>query len=140
VYAKYASAAVTDLLAQRPDRFRAEVNGDRQSRPYLYDGREFTLFARRVGYYATVPAPPTTGELVDRLGEKYGIGLPLVDLFLWGGPKWNPKDVTAASDIGPSAVEGVTCEHYPFRQSGVDWQSGSRTATIPCRGSSSSPP
>jgi Predicted periplasmic protein (DUF2092) len=27
-----------------------------------------------------------------------------------------------ADDIGPSAVDGVTCEQYAFRQEGVDWQ------------------
>jgi len=35
----------------------------------------------RVNYYATVPAPPTIAELVDRLEKKFGIDLPLVDLF-----------------------------------------------------------
>jgi hypothetical protein len=32
------------------------------------------------------------------------------------------KEITVASDIGPGVVEGVTCEHYAFRQPGVDWQ------------------
>ena len=115
-------SSVTDLLAQRPDRFRAEVDGDLHSRLYLYDGKSFTLFARRLGYYATVPAPPTLAELSDRLDEKYGIEIPLVDLFRWGGPKASVKEISAASDIGPGVVEGVTCEHYAFRQPGLDWQ------------------
>src|SRR5262245_11208130 len=55
----------TDLLAQSPNHLRADVTSDRQERTYLYDGKSFTLFARRVNYYATVPAPPTTGELAD---------------------------------------------------------------------------
>jgi len=25
-------------------------------------------------------------------------------------------------DVGPSAVEGVTCQHYAFRQADIDWQ------------------
>lgn len=115
-------SSVTDMLAQRPGHFRAEVDGDRYSRLYLYDGKAFTLFARRVGYYATVPAPPTIGELIDRLDDKYGIELPLVDLFRWGGPEASTKEITAATDIGPSVVEDVTCEHYAFRQPGADWQ------------------
>jgi hypothetical protein len=24
--------------------------------------------------------------------------------------------------VGPSEIGGVTCEHYAFRQAGVDWQ------------------
>jgi hypothetical protein len=115
-------AAAVDVLVRRPDRFRADVNSDRHSRLYFYDGKSFTLFARRVGYYATVPAPPTIAEVADRLDEKYGIEVPLADLFQWGSAQWNTSDIKAASDIGPSEVEGVTCEHYALRQAGVDWQ------------------
>ena len=25
-------------------------------------------------------------------------------------------------DLGPSAVEGTTCQHYAFRQDDIDWQ------------------
>jgi hypothetical protein len=124
-------SSVTDVLVQRPDRFRAEVDGDRQTRLYLYDGKSFTLFARRAGYYATVPAPPTIGELADRLDDKYGIEVPLSDLFRWGGPKASTKEITAASDIGPSVVEGTTCEHYAFRQAGADWQVWIQNGSFP---------
>jgi hypothetical protein len=84
-------SSVTDLLARRPNHFRAEVDGDRQSRIFFYDGKTFTLYARRAGYYATVPAPASAGELIDHLDEKYGIEVPLVDLFRWGGPKASTK-------------------------------------------------
>lgn len=115
-------AGVTELLVQVPNRMRAEVLSDAQHRMYLYDGKTFTLFAQRVGYYATVPAPPTIGELADRLDEKYDIEVPLVDLFRWGGLRSGATDIKAAADIGPSLVEGTTCEHYVFRQPGLDWQ------------------
>jgi len=128
---KVAYSSVTDVLAQRPNRFRAEVDGDRQTRLYLYDGKAFTLFARRVGYYATVPAPATIAELADRLGDKYGIEVPLSDLFRWGGPNASTKEITAASDIGPSVVEGTTCEHYVFRQTGADWQVWIQNGSFP---------
>ena len=115
-------SAVVDLLAQRPDRLRVDVNNDRQERLYLYDGKTFTLWGRQLNYYSTVPAPPTIAELVDRLDEKYGIEVPLVDLFRWGGPRSKVSEIRAAMDIGPSQVEGTTCEHYAFRQEGLDWQ------------------
>jgi hypothetical protein len=89
---------------------------------FFYDGKTFTIFARLVNYYATVPAPPTLAELVDRLADNYNIELPLVDLFYWGTDKSDEKSITAATDVGPSEVDGVTCEHYAFRQPGLDWQ------------------
>jgi hypothetical protein len=113
---------VVNFVVRFPDRLRAEVANDRQERLYLYDGKNFTLYAQRIDYYATISAPPTIRQLADLLEEKYGIEVPLADLFLWGAPGVKPDNITAAVDIGPSSVLGVTCEQYAFRQAGLDWQ------------------
>ena len=115
-------AQSTNLLAQRPNRLLAEVDGDRGSRLYLFDGKSFTFFARHAGYYATVAAPATIAQLVEVLDEKYDIQMPLVDLFHWGGPRSSAAEISAAAVVGPSQVGGVSCEHYVFRQPGLDWQ------------------
>jgi hypothetical protein len=114
--------SVARLLAQKPDRLRLEVTSDRQQRLFFFDGKGLTLFAPRSSYYATVPAPPTLLELADLLEAKYAMELPLVDLFRWGGPRSESDTITSARDVGPSEVGGTTCEHYAFRQHGLDWQ------------------
>jgi hypothetical protein len=114
--------SVADVLVQRPDQMRLETTNDRQQRLYLYDGKKFTLYAERLNYYATVPAPPTIGQLVDNLQDKFDIELPLADLFSWGTDKSKVGDIKVATDVGPSEVGGTTCEQYAFRQEGLDWQ------------------
>jgi hypothetical protein len=111
-----------DLLAAKPNRLRVEVTSDDRHRLYLYDGTNFSVWARLVNYYATVPAPPTIGQLIDQVDDKYGIELPLIDIFTWAGGDDDVKKIKGAEDIGPSTVEGVTCEHYVFHQERVDWQ------------------
>jgi hypothetical protein len=113
--------AVVDMIVQRPNRIRAEVTSDRKQRLYFGDGKTFSVWARRMNYYATIPAPPTLRELADTLADKYDLELPLVDLFYWGERK-SLDEIRGASDIGPSQIDGVTCEHYAFRQEGADWQ------------------
>jgi hypothetical protein len=115
-------AHTTNILARMPDRLLAQTDGDLRKRLYLYDGKNFTLFAMRAGYYATVPAPPTIVQLADVASKKYDVEIPLVDLFLWGGPHATTSQITVATDIGPADVGGITCEHYVFRQPGLDWQ------------------
>lgn len=115
-------SGIQGVLVQRPNKFRGEVSSDAKERMFFYDGKNFTLYADRVGYYATVPAPGTLGELSDKLETKYGIELPLRDLFLWGTDKARGGDITSARDIGPSQVDGTTVEQYAFRQDGIDWQ------------------
>jgi hypothetical protein len=110
------------ILARVPDRMRAEVQNEKRRRLFLYDGSQFTLFAERVGYYATVPAPPTISKLADKLETDYGFSVPLRDLFRWGTQGWDAAQIQSAADTGPSEVGGVTCEQYILRQKDVDWQ------------------
>ena len=119
---KIGYATKTNILAELPNKLRVDVEGDQKSRLFLYDGKSFTLFARRAGFYATVPAPDTIGKLIDVAASKYDLEIPLLDLFLWGGPRASTNEITSATDFGPGVVEGTTCEHYLFRQPGVDWQ------------------
>ena len=111
-----------NILARMPGSLLADVSNERRERMYLYDGKSFTLFAKRLNYYATVPAPATVGQLMDKLDEDYGIRVPLADLFRWGTPGWSTEDITGAIDLGPSAILGTTCQHYAFRQDEIDWQ------------------
>jgi hypothetical protein len=113
---------VGSLIAQKPDRLRVDISSDRQERQFLYNGKQFTLWARRVNYYATVPAPPTISELASTLEKKFGIEMPFVDLFRWGTSATSSAGITAAVDLGSSTVDGTTCQQYAFRQKGLDWQ------------------
>jgi hypothetical protein len=110
------------LVVRLPDRLRASTKSDRRDRLYLYDGKQFTLYARRANMYAQIQAPPTLTALSDVLENQYGLEIPLVDLFKWGGPNSQEAAITSAMAIGPSEIGGVSCGHYAFRQPGLDWQ------------------
>ncbi len=113
---------VSDLLADKPNRLRVEIENEDQDRLLYYDGKTFALWAPRTKFYATVAASGTIAELVNRLDDDFDIQMPFVDLFRWGTPEGDTKEITDATDLGPSVVNGVTCEQYAFRQEGLDWQ------------------
>lgn len=105
---------------RRPNAFYLESNTDRRQRRYYYDGQNFTIFSPRMKVYAQRPAPATIGEVVDEMRERYGIPLPLADLFYWGT---EPVDnVDLASRIGFARVNGQESDQYAFREGGIDWQ------------------
>jgi hypothetical protein len=114
-------SGTVDMIAERPNHLRVEVITDKQHRMYFDDGKTFSVWARRVNYYATIPAPPTLRELADTLTDRYHLELPVADLFYWGDRK-STADIVGAIDVGASQVDGTTCEHYAFRQDGSDWQ------------------
>jgi hypothetical protein len=119
------------VLVRRPDGLLIKVSSDRQDRQYFYNGKTFTLWARRLNLYATVPAPPTIAGLIDTIETKLGIELPLVDLFRWGTDADPGAGITAAVDAGPATISGVDCRHYAFRQADLDWQIWIQTGGSP---------
>lgn len=115
-------SGTVSYIVHRPNRLRAEIKTDRKQRELTYDGKSLTVYAPRMRYYATVPAPPTIAALFDSADKRFGIDFPLADLFLWGSPGDGTDALTAARLIGPAFVNGVDADHYAFRQKDVDWQ------------------
>lgn len=115
-------AGTVQYLVRVPNMLRADIRTDRKQRQIFYDGKSLTVFAPRMHYYATVPAPPTIRETLDTASKRLGIEFPLVDLFLWGTPNDGVKNLTSARYIGPAFVDGIDTDQYAFREKGTDWQ------------------
>jgi len=115
-------SATVNLKAQRPDRLRVEIAGDRRSAWLFYDGTTFTSYDPKLGYYASFTAPPTIAALVDVLEHRYGVDLPLADLFRLGTDRAQLAAIRSAKIVGPSTVKGTPCIHYAFHQNDIDWE------------------
>ncbi len=111
-----------DIRVRRPDRLRADVMAENKQRQFFYDGQTFTMFGPQLGLYASVPAPSTIEDLADELQDRYGLELPMVDLFRWGTDESGKDAISSAVYIGESNIDGVTTDHYAFRQPGLDWE------------------
>src|SRR6185369_17030670 len=113
----------TTYKIRRPG-FVIDYVSDIKSRRFIYDGKTFTVYSPMLGFYASVPAPPTNREVLDTIYDKFGISLPLVDLFRWGDGASGDriKALQAAYDAGPATIDGALTEHYAFREPQVDWE------------------
>ncbi len=69
-----------------------------------------------------MPAPATIKELINDLGDKYGIELPLSDIFTLGANPDDMKRVLSAAYLGDETINGATCSHYAYHEKSVDWQ------------------
>jgi hypothetical protein len=107
-----------DLLAQTPNRLRVVKNGGRVPGVYVCDGKLCIAWRPNGNYYATTPAPPTIWDVTANPGKYVGFGFfALEELFYWAERKtpWSGDVIKAATDLGPSSVEGIDCEHYRYR-------------------------
>lgn len=114
--------AVSHYQVKRPG-IMIDLVSDQRSRQYYYDGRQFTVFAPQLGYYATVPAPATNREFLAGLYEKTGIQLPLEDLFRWADQDNSDiAKLTSAFNVGTATIDGVATDHWAFRTDDFDWE------------------
>jgi FixJ family two-component response regulator len=114
--------AAMSMWVRRPDRLRVDLASDRKSRQFHFDGRTFTVFTHRAGRYAKVDAPSSIAALLAKISEKYGVAIPLTDLFTFTTDPARQARLARAMAIGLATVQGTTCDHYAFRQKGLDWQ------------------
>jgi hypothetical protein len=114
---------VTTYKIRRPG-FVIDYSSDVKSRRFIYDGKNFTVYSPKLGFYASVPAPPTNREVLDTIYNKFGIALPLEDLFRWGDGQNADriKALKSAYEVGPATIDGVETDHFAFREADVDWE------------------
>ncbi|MFL6747959.1 MAG: DUF2092 domain-containing protein [Sphingomicrobium sp.] len=114
---------ITNYKVRKPG-FVIDYRSDIKSRRFIYDGKNFTVYSPLLGYYSTVAAPGSNREVLDTIYNKYGIALPLEDLFRWGDGT-NADRIQAlksAYEVGSATIDGVATDHFAFREADVDWE------------------
>jgi hypothetical protein len=128
---KLQHAATADMDVERPNKVRAIMRSARSQRELIFDGKMVTLYTPAQKYYSTVEFSGTIGGLIDQLEKKYGVQLPLQDLFLWGTPAAPLDKIQSAMNAGQDFVDDDLCDHYAFRQDKIDWQIWITTGSKP---------
>ena len=114
--------AVINYKVKKPG-IRIDYESDLKSRQYFYDGKNFTIYSPKLNFYASAPAPATNQEFLKAVYDKFGISLPLEDLFRWNdGDDSDIQALTSAFSVGTATIDGVATDHWAFRQGDFDWE------------------
>ena len=128
---KLQHTATADMDVERPNKIRAVMKSARSEREIIYDGKTVTLYTPAQKYYSTVEFTETIGSLIGKLEDRYGVELPLSDLFLFGTPAAPLDKLESAMNAGQDFVGDDLCDHYAYRQGKVDWQIWITTGSKP---------
>ncbi len=112
----------TTYRVKAPNAFAIDLSEGNGTRNYVYDGKTVTVYDPKTGFYAQVAAAPTIRQTLDLAESKYGLTVPLDDLFHWDQGEDYAKKLTSAHFVGKTKVAGQDADQYVFRQAGVDWQ------------------
>jgi hypothetical protein len=119
---KLTHSASATMDVARPDRLRATMRSPRSHRVLYFDGTNATLYTPAQKVFSTVELNDTLAGLVDKLENRFGIEVPLSDLFVWGTPAAPLDKIESAMNAGQDFIGDDLCDHYAFRQGKVDWQ------------------
>ena len=114
---------VANYKVRRPG-FVIDYTSNIKNRRFIYDGKTFTVYSPTLGFYASVPAPGTNKEVLETIYNKFGISLPLEDLFRWGDGSQNERiqELKSAYEVGTATIDGVQTDHFAFREPNIDWE------------------
>ncbi len=119
---KIKTLGTSEMEVEGRSHLHARLETDSLSREFFYNGKELTQYAPLLKYYSTVKAPPKVLDMLHQVEDYYGLQLPMEDLFLFGQDQAQIDALKEAVYVGPSAVNGMLCDHLAFRQDGADWQ------------------
>ena len=118
--------------AARPNAHDAKMGA--AERVLYFDGKNLTLVSPTLGYYATAQSPGTI-QMLTIAQDRYGLEVPLADLFAWGSTPSLAEGLNSAISAGEEMIGGQMCEHYAMREQGLDWQVWIRKGedALPCK-------
>jgi len=119
---KLKNTAAPQLDVVSPNMLRARMYSARSQREIYYDGKMATLYTPQQKYYSSVEFDGPLSGLVAKLEERYGVEIPLYDLFTWGTPAAPIDKIESAMNAGQDYVGHDLCNHYAYRQGNFDWQ------------------
>jgi hypothetical protein len=128
---KLQHTATADLDFARPNKVRILMKSARSERELFYDGKTVSLYTPAKKYYGTLEFDGTIGDLIERLEQRYGMQIPLDDLFRFGTPAAQFDKIESAMNAGQDFVDDDLCDHYAFRSGKIDWQIWITTGSKP---------
>ncbi|MFM0720843.1 DUF2092 domain-containing protein [Paraburkholderia strydomiana] len=119
---KLQHTATAQLDVDRPNRMRASMSSARSEREIFYDGKTVTFYSPQQKYYSSVAFNGNLDSLVEKIRARYGVEIPLADLFVWGTPDAPTDQFESAMYAGQDYIGHDITDHYAFRQKNADWQ------------------
>ena len=111
-----------EVIVSRPNKLRAERHGDLVNQLFFYNGRTLSLYNPTYNVYATEPVPDTFEGLFKHMYQTLGFGVPVSDLIYPNAFQLLMEDLSFATVIGKTYIDGKKCDHLLFSRPDVDFQ------------------
>jgi hypothetical protein len=111
-----------DIEVRRPDRLYVSYGDDLSAKELWYDGKAMTIQDHNANVHGVVPAAETIDATTALLRDKYGLFLPLAELFSSDSCTKYADAAGKRFYLGIHDVDGQLAHHILFTGKRADWQ------------------
>jgi hypothetical protein len=111
-----------EVALQRPDKLYANVSGDSVNIQLYFDGTRVSAIDRHKNIYAVSTPLANIDEMLNFIMTKAHISFPSADIMYSDPYAVMTKNLTDATVVGDSMVNGVLTEHFTYREPAIDWE------------------
>jgi hypothetical protein len=111
-----------ELALQRPNKLHMTVSGDTYNLHLYFDGTKASAFDADNNLYAVSTPLNNIDEMLDYVMTKAQVNFPSADIMYSNPYAHMTQNLTDATVIGESLVNGVLTEHFAYRDPMLDWE------------------
>lgn len=111
-----------EVALQRPNKLHVEVFGDSPNLQLYFDGSKASVFDADNKLYAVSTPLSTIDETLNFIMTKAQINFPSADIMYSDPYAVMTKNLTDATVVGDSMIDGVEVEHFAYRDPAIDWE------------------
>ncbi|MDO9214480.1 MAG: DUF2092 domain-containing protein [Methylococcales bacterium] len=111
-----------EVALQRPNKLHVEVFGDTPNLHLYFDGNKASAFDADNKLYAVSTPLSTIDETLNFIMTKAEINFPSADIMYSDPYAIMTKNLTDATVVGDSMIDGVEVEHFAYRDPAIDWE------------------
>ena len=104
-------SAMQKAKVNKPDRLFSEYIGDERHTEFRYDGQKFTLYSPPKNFYVSKATKTTLDEAFSEIENKYGVTIPLSNMFISDPCTRIFQEVKQVRFIGTNMVRGKKGYH-----------------------------
>jgi hypothetical protein len=111
-----------EVTLQRPNKLHMTVSGDAPSIHLYFDGNKASAIDVDSNTYAVSTPLSNIDEMLNYIMTKAQISFPSADLMYSDPYTVMTKNLTDATVVGDSMINGVPVEHFAYREPTIDWE------------------
>ena len=111
-----------ELALQRPNKLHMKVSGDSPTLHLYFDGAKASAIDTENNIYAVSTPLTNIDEMLNYVMTKAQVNFPSADLMYSDPYAVMTKNLTDATVVGESMVNGVPVEHFAYREPTIDWE------------------